>query len=195
MAFFTRLVNIIYQQKIFRNRHGHEAGGATSKLHLKLRLIAVLIMLAIALLGVIVIVFKPIIAYYYWQYSAIAFVIINITLSWHAATKHRHLALVAQELVHWLSLMTALLIVSFFYRLGITTDFVASTFILLTLALGTFLAGIYFDPLLLLVGIILALLSILAAIAIKYTLAIVVFIIIINFILISVKLRRSFKKS
>lgn len=123
----------------------------------KLRIIAALVMLALGFLGVIVTDIKKDGAWDYWRFLSVVYALISLVLSWHLKKKgvKTTLLTVWHEIAHWLGLIAAIFICSYFVSIGLIGRFEASLLTLLLLALTTYLAGIYIESSLILIGIIL----------------------------------------
>lgn len=193
MNAFSNLLDKLHSSEILKHRHGTSEAEPTN-LHLGLRFYAAIAMLALALIGVVLTDFAPRLANHYWFYAVPIFAIINIILSWHAAFAHRNYILVWHELLHWLALLLMVFIVYMFIDMGTVSDITAGTMLLSLLALTTFLAGIHFDSMLIVVGIILIVFDLLSAIFIEFSMFIVIPLIIIAAVLIFWRSRSNKKR-
>lgn len=190
MSYFRSLMNGIHRNHILRQRH-HLSQSNPSNSYIQMRFFASLAMLIIALIGVVLTDFSPHISSNYWFYAIPLFALINIILSWHAALGHRQFVVAWHELLHWLSLLVCIFIVYIFVHMGVFSNVLAGIFMLTLLALTTFLAGIHFDSLLIIIGIILLLFDLLSAVFVQFSMVIVIPIVIIAAILIFWRIRDS----
>ncbi len=124
---------------------------------LKLRIIVLFTMLALAFIGVFITDIKKDGAWQYWRVLAILYAIIALGLSWHLHRKGWRTAFTTiwHELAHWVGLIGAVLICSYFVKIGLIGRFEASLVTLLLLALATYLAGVYIEPTFVILGIVL----------------------------------------
>lgn len=129
----------------------------TNSIALKLRLIIALVMLVLGFLGVIFTDISRTGAWNYWRFLTVVYAILSLCLSWHLKRKEWKTTLITvwHEIAHWAGLIGAIFVSSYLVQVGIIGRFEASVMTLLLLALATFLAGIYIDSTLILVGIIL----------------------------------------
>ncbi len=129
---------------------------------LKLRLIIALIMLIFGFAGVVLTdIFKNG-AWNYWQYITVIYALLSLYLSMHLKIKGFRTTLITiwHEIAHWVGLMGAIVIASYFVKMGLVGRFEVSLLTLLLLALATYLAGIYIEPTLIFIGIMLGLFAI-----------------------------------
>ena len=193
MKVLHTLLDKLHDAEILRHRH-HRSETSPTKMHLSLRFYAGVIMLILALIGVILTDFVPSFASHYWFYAVPVFAIINIILSWHAAVAHRDFVLVWHELLHWIILLVMIFIVSIFLGMGTISDVTAGIMMLSLLSLATLLAGVHFDSMLIIIGIILVVLDLLSSVFIEFSMFILVPLIIIAAVLIFWR-TRSHKKN
>ncbi|OGT31615.1 MAG: hypothetical protein A3E87_05890 [Gammaproteobacteria bacterium RIFCSPHIGHO2_12_FULL_35_23] len=143
--------------------------------HLKARLVISLILLIFSTLGVFIAVFAPSFAWHYWLLIVPIFAILCIWLSWHVARKHNLSSnVIWHEVIHWLALLVAVYLVSVIVNAGIINYLAGALFILILLALVIFLAGVHFDPMFMLIGILLGLLAVCSALFVKYLIVIMI---------------------
>ncbi|MBI2812266.1 MAG: hypothetical protein HYX67_15750 [Candidatus Melainabacteria bacterium] len=124
---------------------------------MKLRLIAALLMLVLGFIGVIVTDIKKDGAWEYWRFLCVIYALISVLLSWSLRKKgwKSTVLTIWHEIAHWAGLVAVIFICSYFVRIGLISRFEASFVTLLLLALTTYLAGIYTEPTLILIGIVL----------------------------------------
>lgn len=123
----------------------------------KIRLIIALIMLALGFIGVIVTDIKKEGGWYYWRILAVIYALLSLGLSWHLKKRGWKTTLIniGHEIAHWAGLIGAIFIASYFVQVGMIGRFEASLLTLLLLALATYLAGIYIETTMLVIGIML----------------------------------------
>lgn len=190
MQFIHRFIDKLHESGILTHRYQRSK---PSKISSRLRLSASILMLTIALLGVLITDFLPTYSTRYWFYAVPLFVLINLLLSWHAVSKHRHFSLAWQEFWHWLILLAMVLLVDIFADTGVFSDVLAGIVVLLLLAFSTILAGIYFDSMLLIVGFILLLCDILSVTFVHFSTVVMIPIIAIAAIVIVWRQRKHLK--
>ncbi|MAZ77811.1 MAG: hypothetical protein CMF39_03960 [Legionellaceae bacterium] len=194
MKILHNFLDKLHNTEVLRHRH-YRSETAPSKMHLSLRFYAGIGMLILALIGVILTDFAPSFASHYWFYAVPIFALINILLSWHAAVAHRDFILVWHELLHWLILLVMIFIVSIFLSMGTISDVTAGIVMLSLLSLATLLAGVHFDSMLIIIGIILVLLDLLSAVFIEFSMFILVPLIIVAAVLIFWRTRSHKKRA
>ncbi len=123
----------------------------------KIRLFVALLMLLLGFIGVIVTDIKKDGAWYYWRFLAIVYAALSIGLSSHLKRKGWKTTFytIWHEIAHWVGLVAAIIVVSYFVQVGLISRFEASLLTLLLLALATYLAGVYTEPTMVLLGILL----------------------------------------
>lgn len=182
---FNKMIDKLHANEVLRHRHyrGEDSSGP-SLTHVRLRFFSSILMLALALIGVVLTDFAPHFASRYWFYAVPIFAIINIVLSWHAAFGHKEFILAWHELLHWLGLLIGIFIVYIFLHLGVLSDVVSGLFMLTLLALTTYLAGVHFDSMLIVIGVILLLFDILSAVFVEFSTVIIIPLIVIAAVLV-----------
>ncbi len=124
----------------------------------KARFIIAMIMLILSFIGLIYSQVSKDGSWNYWRFMAPIFAILCLFLSWYLRRKKHSFTLVKayHEILHWVGLLVAVYLVSYFVNIGILGRFEASLQVITLLALTTFLAGVYieftFIPLGLLLG-------------------------------------------
>ncbi len=123
----------------------------------KIRLLVALLMLVLGFIGVIVTDIKKDGAWYYWRFLAVVYAVLSIGLSSHLKRKGWKTTIytIWHEIAHWVGLVGAIMVASYFVQVGLISRFEASLLTLLLLALATYLAGIYTEPTMVLIGILL----------------------------------------
>jgi hypothetical protein len=138
--------------------------------HLKLRTAISITMLLLAFIGVVITDFTPAHAWKYWSFTTLIFAFICVSLSFLTARKYNSFpfALVGREALHWFSLIVMVYLVALFMHFGVLSDVLAGLFILTLLTLTTLLAGIHFDAMYILVGLVLAIFALVSAAFVQY---------------------------
>jgi|GEM_PF-933150 hypothetical protein len=165
MSWFNKVVDVMEDKRIIKLRpHAWKA-----------RLIVSLILLIASTVGVIITYFSPAFAWSYWCYMVIFFALLCIWLSWYVARHHQvDKNVIWREILHWLGLMIAVLIISFVVKSGLISYLIGALFVLVLLGLTLFLAGVHFDAVFMVIGILLWLLAILTVFFVKYLIVILV---------------------
>jgi hypothetical protein len=159
MGFFNELIDYLHEKQVIKTR----------KTHWKARLIVSLTLLTLSTFGVLITAFAPSFAWRFWCYITPVFAILCIFLSWSVARKHAIKKIVIwHEILHWFGLMLAVFVVALIVNDGIISYLLGSIFVLLLLALTLFLAGVHFDSMYIVLGLILGLMAFFAALLIKY---------------------------
>ncbi len=111
----------------------------------KARSITGCLLLILAFIGLIITDVRHDGGWFYWRLLIPVYAIASLWLSWYLRKKNHGLGLklIWQELLHWLGLVLAVLLLSSLVNIGIIGRFEAGLIILIMLALTTFLAGIY----------------------------------------------------
>ena len=160
------------------------------------RLAVALAMLVLAFLGMIVTDVKSTGGFDYWKWVIPVYALLALWLSWYVRRKSEVFRSVTlgHEVLHWIGLIAAVFMVSFFVHLGLISRFIAGLFDLTLLALAVFLAGVYIESTFFLIGIVLGLFAAFAAAFIEYLYAFVVLILIAGGVIIAIMVWLSHKK-
>ena len=143
MSWFSKTVDVLEDKRIIKLRPKQW----------KARLIVSLILLILSTVGVIITAISPSTAWTYWCYIAGIFALLCIWLSWYIARKHNvDKITIWHEILHWLGLMIAILIVAFIVNSGIISYLTGALFVLILLGLTLFLAGVHFDAIFMVIG-------------------------------------------
>jgi hypothetical protein len=123
----------------------------------QLRVISALIMIILGFIGVIITDIAKGGAWKYWEFLCVVYALISLLLSWHVKRRKWKTSVLTiwHELAHWMGLIGALFIVSYFVEIGLVSRFIASLLALLLLTLATYLAGVYIETTLIFVSVIL----------------------------------------
>lgn len=133
-------------------------------------------MLLLAFLGMVLTDVRSSGAWDYWKWVVPVYAILALWLSWYVRRQNGTITAIAlgHELLHWVGVIAAVFMVSFFIHLGIISRFIAGIFDLTLLSLGVFLAGVYIETTFIFIGIVLGVLAILSAVVIQYLYAIMI---------------------
>ncbi|GGI93159.1 hypothetical protein [Legionella impletisoli] len=166
-------------------------------LHFKTQLTTGVILLLLAFFGVILTNWQSSYAHIYWVSLAIIYALSSLFLSWLVSRQEPPLTVseIWREVLHWFGLVITIYLVELFRHWGFFSTPVASLIDLLLLALATFLAGVHFDSMFLLVGIFLGLIALLSVIIFEYISFILLPVLILFLVIMWWQLRRSGKKS
>jgi hypothetical protein len=128
-----------------------------SSVSLKVRLSVVLLMLLLGFIGVVLTDISKEGAWNYWRYVAVIYAILSLCLNRHLKAQGWKTTILTiwHEIAHWTGLIVATAIVAYFVHVGLLGRFEASILTLLLLALATYIAGVYIESTLLIVGIML----------------------------------------
>lgn len=123
--------------------------------HFKVRLIATLFMLTLTFIAMTLLGFQHRSIWFFSQFIGGMFGIICIGLHWYLYrnTPGGKPTLVWHQLLHWIGLWVMLYMISILITTGFITSIQAGVFNLMLIALSVFIAGVYTDPSLLIVGI------------------------------------------
>lgn len=131
------------------------------KRYLRYRLWVGLLLIVLAFIGVVLTDISKDWAWGYWKLIVPVFALVSIVLSWlHPATeKQSRLSRTRNNIFHWLGLILVDILIIQFVEIGLVSHFVAGLMILSSLALVTYLAGIYNDASFIVIGIFLGLIA------------------------------------
>lgn len=161
------------------------------------RLIVGILMLFLAFLGVVSTdIFKSG-GWDYWKWVVGIYALLALWLSWYIRRRQDVLSPITlgHELIHWIGVVAAVFMVSYFVSIGIVSRYVAGIFDLTLLSLGVFLAGIYIESTFILIGIVLGILALFSAFMAEYLYAIMVPILIGGAIVIGIMVWLSHQKA
>jgi hypothetical protein len=153
-------------------------------------------MLVLAFLGVLLTDLESTGDWEYWKWTVPAYAILALWLSWYVRRTKQTVSPITlwHELLHWVGLFGAVLLVSMFVDMGILSRSLAGLFVLTLLALTVFTVGVYIESTFLLIGVVLGLFAALVAITVKYLYAFSIPILIIGIGTLVYMIRRSHKK-
>lgn len=162
----------------------------------KARLIIGILMLVLAFIGMVVTDVHAGGGFIYWRWVIPVYAILALWLSWYTHLKAPDTRLVtfAHEILHWIGLILAELLVSWFVHLGTLSRFNAGLVDLTLLALAIYLAGVYLEKTFLLIGMVLGVLALFSAFVAQYLWAIAIPILIGAVAVIGIMVRVSHKK-
>lgn len=183
---FNKLVDFLHRTQIVKGRESH----------IKARLIVAMILLLTSAFGVLITDFFPKAAWTFWVYAIPIYAVICIVMSWIVSRHHSVSAIVVwHEILHWVGLLCAVYIVSLIVGSGIVSYLIGGMYILLLLALAMFLAGVHFDSMYMIIGIILGIFAVIETLLVKYLTFILIPVIIIAGILLYWRYSHSKKRS
>lgn len=162
----------------------------------KARLGVGIAMLTLAFLGMVVTDVRSQGGWDYWKWMVPVYALMALWLSWYVRRQTQTITSITlgHELLHWIGVVAAVFLVSFFIHLGIISRFIAGIFDLTLLSLGVFIAGIYIETTFLLIGLVLGVLAALSAVLVQYLYALVIPIIIGAVIVIGIMIWLSHQK-
>ena len=134
------------------------------------------IMLLLGLVGLVIADIRHNGALLYWKWITPVYGILAIGLSWylhHRKEDFRPMHLL-QEVFHWAAAIGSVYIFNMFVAIGIMGRFEAALAVIIALGLATFLAGLYIESTLIVVGILLSLFAAGVAIVDEYLYSIMI---------------------
>lgn len=163
------------------------------------RLGVAIAMLLLAFLGMIVTDIRSTGGWDYWRWVIPIYALLALWLSWYIQRQTQEIRPITlwHELLHWVGLMLAVFMVSYYVHLGTVSRFTAGIFDLTLLSLAIFLAGIYIEKTFLLIGVILGLFALLSVFVVQYLYALMIPLVIAGGIIVAVMVwisHRKFKK-
>lgn len=151
-----------------------------------LKLIVGAIMLILAFIGIVLTNLERSGAWEYWKAIVPIYAVLALFLSWMDRKGKQAISPITlwHELLHWLCLFAAVLLVSIFVHTGIISRSIGALFVLTLLSLTVCIAGVYIDATFLLIGLVLGIFAALIAMAVKffYSLAIPLLVLILGII-------------
>ncbi len=155
----------------------------TALKHWKVRMVISSVLLFLSLVGVVISCLdrESSFSRWYWTGAVIIFAILSLWLNRKEGTKPKRVTGLAiwHGALHWLALLVIIFHIHLLVYSGITDNITAGLVILLLLALTTFLAGLYYDSIFALIGIILFILAIFTTLLYQYVLLVVIIAIIV----------------
>ncbi len=134
------------------------------------------VMLLLGLIGLVIADFRHNGALLYWKWITPVYGALAISLSWylhHRKEDFRPLHLL-QEVFHWAAAVGGVYIFNMFVAIGIMARFEAALAVITILGLTTFLAGLYIESTLIIVGLLLGLFAAGVAIVDEYLYSIMI---------------------
>lgn len=162
--------------------------------HWKARLGVGIAMLALAFLGVLLTFFLTNGGWEYWTWIAPVYAILVLGLSWYIRREKEIAHPIWHEMLHWLGLFIAVLLIILYVHLGIVSKNMGALFVLTLLAFSVFIAGVYVEKTFLLIGAVLALFALMVAYTAKLMLALVLVILVLAAVGIGYMVWHSHKK-
>ena len=119
--------------------------------------LVLILLVVLAGIGVMVSDYSPQSAYRYWVWMTPVFGVVSIIAAWSRAQRHGRPVgdIVPRQIAHWLGVLGAVAIIYVLQAYGRLTNEGAGSAVLVVLALAAFLAGVYTDWRLAMLGIIL----------------------------------------
>ncbi len=153
-------------------------------------------MLFLAFLGMVVTDIRQSGGWDYWKWVVPVYALLALWLSWYVRRQMQIITPITlgHEVLHWLGVIAAVFMVSFFVHLGIISRFIAGIFDLTLLSLGVFLAGVYIEATFIFIGIVLGLLAAMSAFVVQYLYAVMVPILLGGIIIIGIMIWLSHQK-
>lgn len=142
----------------------------------KARFIVALIMLSLGFVGLIIANVRHNGALTYWRVIAPIYGLLAIGLSWylrHRLEEFKPMHLL-QEFFHWAAAVGGVYLLNLFVSVGILGRFEAALTVIVLLGLATFLAGLYIETTLVIVGVLLGLFAAGVAIVDEYLYSIMI---------------------
>lgn len=142
----------------------------------KARLGVGLVMLTLAFLGMVTTDVHSTGGWEYWKWVVPIYALLALWLSWYVKRSKETVTPITlwHEVLHWAGLILAIFLVSHLSHLGTISRFVAGIFQLILLSFAVFLAGVYIEPIFLLIGLALAILAMATAMFVQYIYAIAI---------------------
>jgi hypothetical protein len=142
----------------------------------KARFFTALIMLVLAFIGLVLTNIKKNSAWYYWVFTSCGYAILALWLGFYLRKKKHSMSVgkIWHEIVHWISTVISVYLVTRFVDIGIVGRFEAGLAILLLLALSTLLAGVYIEITFFFIGLLLGIFATVIALFDEYLYVIVV---------------------
>lgn len=127
-------------------------------------------MLVLAFVGVLLTDLESSGDWTYWKWAVPTFALLALWLSWYVrrTTEVLNPITLWHELLHWIGLFGAVILVSTFVDIGLLSRSLAGLFVLTLLALTVFTLGIYIDSTFLLIGVVLGAFAALVGITVQY---------------------------
>lgn len=142
----------------------------------KARLSVGIIMLILAFFGIVVSDVHTNGGWIYWKWIVPVYALLALWLSWYTKRKKQIASpiTIVHEILHWAALIAAVFLVSHLVSIGILSRFIGGIFDLVLLSLTVFIAGIYIEPIFILIGIVLGFFSLFTALVSQYIYAITI---------------------
>jgi hypothetical protein len=160
------------------------------------RLIVASIMLALAFIGILFTDLEQSGGWEFWKWTVAIYAILALGLSWYVRRTKEVTSPITlwHEVLHWLGLFGAVVLVSLFVNMGILSRSIAGLFILTLLSLTVFTIGIYIESTFLLIGIVLGIFASLVALTVEYLYAFSIPVLLVAFLTIFYMVLRSKKE-
>ena len=162
----------------------------------KVRLGVGLTMLLLAFIGMVVTDVRTEGGWSYWKWIVPVYALLALWLSWYVKRQKQTVSPITiwHEILHWVGLICVIYLVSHLVQVGTISRFIAGIFQLILLSFGVFLAGIYIEPMFILIGIVLGIFALITALLVQYMYSIVIPILIAGAIITALSVWISHKK-
>lgn len=139
-------------------------------LSFKVQFVIGAVLLFLAFIGVMLTNWQNAYTHVYWLALIGVYALTSLMMSAYASRAKQGLSwsLIGRELLHWLGLFMMVYLVEHFKHMGLYSTPIASLVELQLLALTTFLAGVHFNAVFLLIGIFLAIIAYLSVMVFEY---------------------------
>jgi hypothetical protein len=153
-------------------------------------------MIVLAFLGIAFTDMQATAGWDFWKWIVPVYAILALWLSWYVKRKEQTISPITiwHELFHWTGVIGSIFFISYLVHLGTISRLIAGIFDLILLGLGVFLAGIYIEPALILVGLILWIFAVLTAVLVQYMYPVFISIAVAGVIIASIAVWISHKK-
>ncbi len=149
--------------------------------HFKARIFVFGAMLVMGFIGLVIMDLHHKSFWLYAQITSVVFALLSIWLYWYIdrTSETEMIATIWHQILHWVGLLILIYLTTFFVSTGIMGTTQAGLMSITLLALSVFLAGVYTDPMFLLIGITLGIFAVGAAMVQAYLSVIMVPVIIV----------------
>lgn len=170
MEWLDNTLDVLHDKRIIKMRPSHW----------KARFIVSIILLVLSTAGIFITDLAPNFAWRYWCTMVPIFALLCIWLSWRVSrSSNLEGAVIWHEVLHWVGMLGAVYIVSILVSNGVISYLIGALFILILLSLTMFLAGVHFDSMFIIIGVLLGLMAIASVYFVKYLTVVIIPIVII----------------
>jgi hypothetical protein len=134
------------------------------------RLVVGAAMIFLAFIGMVVTDVRTSGGWEYWKWVVPVYAVLALWLSWYMRRERAIDSPITlfHELLHWIGVIAAVVLVSYLVKSGIASRFQAGIFNLTVLSLGVFLGGVYIEPTFLVIGLLLGAFALVSAMVVQY---------------------------